>query len=452
MISAMILSAALWAHSADDPNNYTGRMIDLLNEGSTWGMPTSGLPITIVIDGGGKVGPTEFKLKGPKWASEAPLKLGGLAFADGALTGTVAFENKSGLALSGVRFDIISATERYKGKNDKGEEVELTRTQNVAEESPILFGDMLKGAGDGPFPIKAAGLAWNPETVSISVSGKLSGLAFRRILFDDHFGSTLAIDRKGRLLIGSGRQPGIYRADPDKGSVDLIASTPEPCVVIGSNPSDGSIGATWLNSHVFQTYTEGGDAKETFEEGDVDGMRSWPSMMRFDGKGTMYAGFGSTVAQFNGSRPSFILDKMGAFEFGGSPRWDVAADGTLYIGMEDGRLFKFDPGGKNGRLLVQGPSSNLGRLFQVGALRVDPNNQVWVFEPNFGDFHQRASVYDANGKLVWVFGRGGPTWSDVELYDAQLPASTMSFAVAGDGRVFISTNEYTRAVMEFAIF
>src|SRR3954469_15693862 len=104
MFCAILLSAALMTSGQAAPYNYQGKLVDFMPEGSTWGMPATGLPMQITISGGGStVGPASFSLKGPKWSSSANVDLKNLVFSGGALTGNVRFKNTSGFALDGIR-------------------------------------------------------------------------------------------------------------------------------------------------------------------------------------------------------------------------------------------------------------------------------------------------------------------------------------------------------------
>lgn len=446
MLNAICLALAV---SSTAPYNYTGKLIDLMPEGATWGMPSGGQPIQIVItDDGSKVGPTEFKLKGPKWDSEAPLTIQNLKFSSGVLTGTVKFKNSSGHALDGVRFDIVSASELYKGTNGAVQ----TRAQTVMEESPILFGDMPKEVESSEVDFKAAGLAWKPETSQITVTAKLSGLTFQKVLFPDHCGSYLDFDLKGRLLLGSRQQPAIYRTDVDAGTLESITSTPETSPVIAVNPLDGTICAHWMNGHNFTLYSPGGDEKGTIEQnGDVPGMIGWPQMGHYDAKGNLYLQFENTVAQIVGGKPSFVLKGAGQYEFTGEVFFDVAKDGTLFVASES-NVFRFEPGGKTPKKILQGPDLKLGRIHGVQAIRLDPSGYLWIADATDGDFPGRVCVFDSNGKFVWTFGRGGAAKPDEGWLDGQVSGAITSFAVAPDGHVYVANYEQERSVLAFTEF
>jgi len=447
MLSALCFAAIV------APYNYTGKLIDLMPEGAAWGMPATGIPIQITItENGSKVGPGSFALKGPKWESEAPLKIDGLKFANGTLTGTVQFKNASGCALDAVRFDIVSAAEQYKGKDAQGKEVTITRTQPIAEESPILFGDMPKDVESSGYEVKATGLVWKPETSQITVTAKLSGLTFHKSLFYDHAGSFLGFDLKGRLILGSGQQPALYLADYENDKLDSIASTPSYKVVFGVNPLDGSICAKWMNAHGFSVYSPGGDEKSTVEQhDDQDGMTGWPQMARYDGKGNLYVCFGESVSQLVGGKPSFVLKKAGQYDFAEYLSFDVAKDGSIFVGS-DSNVFRFDPGGKNPKKIVQGPDVNkLGRIHGVQALKLDPLGNVWIAD-NTDDFEARCCVFDSNGKFIWTFGRGGEKKPDDGWLDGQVSRSVNDFAIAADGRAFVACGDQGRSVLYFTEF
>lgn len=452
MFNAILLGVALLGSPQAAPFNYTGKLTDLLPEGASWGMPKTGLPVQFVLTGKGEtVSAPTFSLKGTKWAANADLNFKDVAYADGSLSGGFTFKNGSGFALDGVRFDVVSATERYKGKDAKGADVELTRALPVTEESPILLGDVVKDASVEGAPFKASGLAWKPETIDITVTAKLSGLTYQRVLFPDHANSFIDFDPKGRLILGSGEQSGIYRANLETGTLEQITSTPSYKVQIAVSPTDGTIAARWMNGHGFTFYTPGGDEKSSLDEAESDGRGGGPLMPRYDGKGNLYAGFGHTISQFNGDKPAFILKGAGQFEFGEYPQFDVARDGTLYV-ASDHNIFKFDPGGKNGKLLIKGPNEKLGRIWDINAIRVDPAGNVWVAEPSWDKFVARVSVFDSNGKLVWVFGRGGDRPMEDGYYDGQVLPTCTSMVISADGRVYIACGESVKSVIEFIEF
>lgn len=437
---------------AEAPYNCSGRLVDFMPEGATWGMPSGGLPIEVTItDGGAKAGPDSYALKSGVWQSQAPLGLEALKFADGALTANVTFKNTSGNALSACRFDFVSATERYKGKDADGKEAVLTRSLAVSEDSPVLFGDLPKGAHFEGAQITAKGLDWKPETQSITVSGRLSGLTFLNALFEEHGSSTVEFDPKGRLLIGSGQKEAIYRMDKASG-LESLTSTPGATIDIGVNPVDGTVCARWMNSHNYTFYSPGGEEKGTIEENDeVEGMNSWPNQGRYDGKGNLYLMFGSSVAQMAGAKPAFVLKSAGQYDFTGYVYFDVSRDGTIFVGSES-NVFRFDPGGKNPKKILQGPDTKMGRLHGVHYLRAAANGQLWVSNETDGEFKSRVDVFNRDGKFIWSFGRGGKAPLDDGWLDGQLGSTVTGIAVNDDGRVFIACGDASRAVMAFAMF
>jgi hypothetical protein len=311
---------------------------------------------------------------------------------------------------------------------------------------------MLVSASDGPFDIQASGLDWKPETTDIVVTAKLSGLTYIRTLFPEHLNCTLDFDNKGRLLVGSGSQPAIYRASPDLSSLELVASTPDTCVILGVSPVDGSIAASWLNSHDYNLYTSGGDDKATISEnGEVEGMGSWPSIPHYDGKGNLYLQFGSGICQMAGNKPAFCVKGSGQYDFSGYVEYDVAADGTIYVASES-NVFRFAPGGKNGKKILQGPSEKLGRTHGINAIRVDPDGNIWVADEGDSVYRPRINVFDSEGHFIWTFGRGGPTQNDEQMYDSQVGNVVRSMAISRDGRVYVAGNDTGKNVLEFVKF
>jgi hypothetical protein len=178
MPKALLPLLLLFSSQADPgPYAFVGPMSQYLATGAQVAPVTKGLPFTIVLEGAGdKIAPTSFSLKGEGWKGAAELQFSDLNYADGSLSGTVSLTNKAGAGLQGLRLDVLTATEEYRTKDEKGQEKLATRSQPLRFESPLLFGDLLPGEDQGGIEFRVSNLKFIEDTTKISVSGVLSGL------------------------------------------------------------------------------------------------------------------------------------------------------------------------------------------------------------------------------------------------------------------------------------
>ena len=95
----------------------------------------------------------------------------------------------------------------------------------------------------------------------------------------------------------------------------------------------------------------------------------------------------------------------------------MGADGTIYVGSEDGRLYAINPSG------------TLKWAFTIGAVvesspAIDPNGIVYV-----GSMKGNLYAVNPNGSQKWVFPTG----------DQEVESSP---AIGSDGTIYVGTNDY----------
>ncbi len=431
--------------------NYTGPFTDLAVEGAAWGMPSKGLDAAIKIPAdGAAIDAIEFDLQGQKWTGKAKLSFHDLKFSGGAITGSVQMVNSSGYALQGVRFDLVEAVESYKDRDAAGKEIIRTRSQPLAEDTPILLGEMPVGHRTPAYAFGGKGLKWGPETLNILVTARVSGLTYLKSILPAHSLSSLEVDSRGRLLIGSGQVQGIYRYQPDTGDIELVTSTPFYRAKLAYDPKAKRIAAT-MGEDVYHIYSEGGDEIAAPAMPENNGQ---PAVPRYDKEGSLYVVYWNKICRLKGGIIDLTLDKVDSFELETSLGYDLAADNSIVIGSGS-NIFRVDGRSGAGRRLVQGPSARLGRVQgKVNYLRVDPLGQIWSCERTGNEYDTRLAVYDSQGRFLWVFGRGGlaEPGSGEDWHAGQLSAELTGLAFHPDGRVYASTWETANNIKEYSLF
>lgn len=98
----------------------------------------------------------------------------------------------------------------------------------------------------------------------------------------------------------------------------------------------------------------------------------------------------------------------------------VAADGTIYVGCVDGRLYALNPGTNETRIKW---SVNAGG-FVSSSPAIGPDGTIY-----FGSGDHQLHAVSASGVERWTFPTGGPIFS--------------SAAVAGDGTIYIGSDDHS---------
>lgn len=443
----------------DQPHfHFAGPMSAFMAEGATPGAVTSGLPFTIELaEGGAKVTPASFDLKGPKWQGAATLALDGPKFADGHLTGTLRLRNGSGSVIEGVRLDVTGATEEYRAKDEQGKDVLKTRPMPAAIASPLLFGDVPKDEDADPEPLDVIGIAFKPETTRILVHGLLSGLYYVGSFTDgtEHCVAVqLDTDPKGRVYLADRNEDTIYRTDADGSSPQAVAKLPAAVRGVAVDPKTGGIVGTYINAHDFLLFTPGGDDAGKIEQDDGAGVFvGWPGWARYDRMGTLYVGFGKAIHRLAGGKPVMSVSSVGNYEFQGGPAFDIAPDGALWVATGD-TLFRVDASGKSGKRAAIGPDWRLGKVTSPQAVRVDAQGNVYVLEGETNVEWTRASVFDRNGHVVRVFGHGNktPKENNADAWPGELRRNNYDLAFGPDGTVYVAVEDTHDSVLMFQPF
>jgi len=429
------------------PFNIQGRFADLAPEEMEWAIPSDGVQYNLSLTS------AQMSSTDSNWTfkrDKATGKIGSsFQYAAGKLDGKVSFENGNA-DLAGMRLDITGAVETYNTKDKDGNPIKATRLLAIHEDSPILFGDLTDSEKTSAFAIGAKGLAWKPETVKIDVNFQLSGFIFSRALFPEHSHSNLTFDHKGRLLVGSGQQPAIYRVNLDQATLEVVSSTPDAKVIPSVNPMDGTVIYSFMNSHEYHLMSAGGSEKGMLNQIEgVAGMDGSPSYSAYDGKGRLYVMFGNTIAQVNGNQPAFVLKEANGFPFLEYTRFAVSKDGTLFVGSGS-NVFRFAEGGKSARKILQGPDWKPGRIHGTEAVAFDDrSNTLWVASNVDNEYAARVDGFDRDGKFLFCLGRGAAKAPDPNTpWPGQCP-TPVSIAVSPEGNLYVANSDGGRSVMEF---
>lgn len=455
--SLALLLTALAPQPADDPFAYNGNFASLCADGARPAPVSGRLTFAIAIAPDGSVGSSQkVALKGPSWANAASLDLTNLSFSGGKLAGSATISNGSGSVLEGLRLDVTGASESYKGKDQQGKEVVLTRNQPIATNAPILFADLQKGAVSATNGFEATGLKINPETTGLTVYGAVTGLYLVRTLNPKADGQPTGMDfdASGRLYAVSGSVPTIYRLSADGSGVTPFATIPANGRWLAVSPKSGEVVShSWNGDRFFRFSATGGDLAGVVQNDEIEGMGGWPFRTRFGRDGSLYVNFGATIAKLSGDKPAFFFEKVGAYDTD-MTCFDVAPNGEIWIGSA-ANVFRVAPDGKNGVRAIIGPSMKLGKIAGVTTLRCDANGLVYVADRPDADHYARVCVFDREGRFVRAFGRGSdkPVAEGEEgVHLGQIHTEVLDIAIAPNGHVFLSHSDLERPILVFEPF
>ncbi|MEP7009728.1 MAG: hypothetical protein ABJC13_05340 [Acidobacteriota bacterium] len=403
-ISAFFLLAPA-THPQAAPFLFSGPFSSLLPKGATAAAHASGLSFEIKIsDNGQKIEGGPFALAVPGAARPFRLTIEGAAFSAGRLSAKATIANGSGAALEGLRLDWVEATETFAKKDAAGKTVMATRSQKLAAE-PLHFGDLDANETSDALPLVVTDLAFGAETIQIVVRGVVSGLRYEKTLVNPSAcgSGQIEVDGRANVYLADTCGQRIARMNPtgEIAGVELPAQTRGFARDAGS----GRLAAT------YGTYREirliGAESQVLGTIGEVQGLDTVPDFLRFDGPGDLWVEAGGAILRFspNGKLEQRIRS-IGGTDLYGVLSFDIARDGTLWI-VALGALFRLPADGTAGSRLV-GPGLRAGELTSPEAPRAAPDGTVWVVEaadPTHGA-PERISVFDREGHLIRLFGRG----------------------------------------------
>ena len=455
LLAPFILAPAARAETA--PFLFSGPLPSLLAPGATAGVSTSGLPFEIRLSAGGQTiegGP--FDLAPPGAAKSFRLTLSGAAFAAGKLSAKAAIANGTGAALEGLRLDLVQATETFTRKDAQGKAVTETRPQKVVA-APLHFGDLGDGESSDALALEATGLAFGSETTQIVVRGVVSGLRYEKTLHNPTACSSgeIDVDPEGNLYLADTCGNRIAKVTPGD-----VASTavelPDQTKGSARDAKTGRLAATYTNYPEIRLI--GADKSVLATIGEAQGLDTYPGFLRFDAQGTLWAEAGASIARIGADHKLDLrLRTIAGTDLDSGLFFDLAPDGTLWV-VSSGALWHGGADGKKGAR-VAGPGVRPGELAAPRAPRVAPDGSVWVVEAadsNLGSA-DRVSVFDREGHLLRVFGRGAraplPAYPDA-YHEAQLYAG-LDLAFGPEDRVYIAAQrpgENGECVMVFRRF
>lgn len=454
-VPLLAVALAVSAASAQESHfSFSGPMSSFMPEGATPGAVTSGLPFAIVLtDNGASISPAEVELRGTGWKGPITLRLAAPKFAGGRLSGTVQLQNGSGSTIEGVRLDILGASEEYKAKDENGNDVVKTRSQAITVASPLLFGDLPLGHLSEPLPLEVSGITFAPETVRVTVSGVLSGLYYigSMAIPDTHDCRQIDVDSGGRVYVAD-TGGYVWRIDPDSKKATVAGTLPSGCYGVAVNPKTGDIYARCLGENrVFHFRPGGDDQGQLTEDAEVD---TTGAGVRLDHAGNLWAIVDGGLQRFRrGVKDLEINDANG--ESLDARLFDVDAAGNIWVCSND-KLFEFGALGQHAKQVAFGPDWHLGRVMSPISCRADADGSVYVLESGIQSETEREapriSVFDKDGRIIRVFGRGGETDpGQGEPYPGQL-AYAKDIAFGSGGRVYVVQDDYDNLVMVFSKF
>lgn len=436
----LCLLAATVLFQGQSPYHYSGPMTSLLAEGAKIAPVSQGIPFQVVITGNGSsVGPASFKLNQAGWKGSAGLELEGLRYADGVLTATAKVANNGEESLQGVRLDVLSASEQYTYKDKDGKDQVGTRSQSFAFGSPLFFGDLLNGESQADLAFKVSNLKFAPETKQITVSGVVSGLRYSGAFESPGGGSysNMHFTSDGKLMGDEyGRE--IFLG-PVGGAAKAIAEVPEQCTGVAVHPKTGDIYSTVVSSRDIFIFSPTGASKGKI--GEANGIDNFVQKPRFDSSGKLYAcGDGASIFVIDGGKVQKNIDSAAGGGLSISS-YDVAANGTIYLTNNGDSVLQIEPGGASKKIAGKA-GWKFGAVQSPLGIRVDRAGLVYVGEEEVEnqDEFDRVSVFDPQGRIVRVFGRGGlkPN-AEKEMLPGQVD-SPREMAFGPDGTVYVSAS------------
>lgn len=440
LLAAFVSTSAL-AHAQGAPFRFSGPLPGLLAPGVSAAPNGSGLPFEIKISGGGKtITGTSFDLAVPGAGKPFRLALTGAAWSGGKLTATATVTNGTGAALEGLRLDLVGASETYTAKDAEGKPKTLQRAQSP-QAAPLHFGDLGPGEASDPLPLAVSALTFAPETVDLTVRGVVSGLRYESLLHNPQgcSGGEVDVDGGGNLYLADTCGQRIARLTA-AGQVSTAVAFPEQQAKGSARDAkSGRLAATYTNDPNVHLY--GTDGKEAMTIGEEQGIDSYSDSLRYDPQGRLWGTVGASLARFAATgKIEARWRTVGGSDIAAGARFDVAADGTVWI-VNEGNLWRVSADGKKQTKLAA-PGARPGELAAAQSVRLAADGSVWVTEG--ADFNlgsaERVSVFDPQGRLLRVFGRGAkaplPDYPD-RYHDAQLHLGN-DLAFGAEGRVYIT--------------
>ena len=383
---------------------FYGPMKDILVDGKTAARVSQGIPFDVVVgDGGKSIAGTSFQMKISGTTKAFELDLLGLTYADRHLKGSAEVKNLTDESIQGVRLDIVGATETYRTKDDKGNEVLRKRAKPVSTPSPLFFGDFAIGVSNGQLALDASTIAFAPDTVSFDMHGIVSGEAYLSSLDLSQVAGDgqIDVDARGRIYVSDTLGKCVTRVDGNGENVTQLCMLPDQCKGMARNPMTGEFAANCQNSPPIYLFDGNGTQKGHLDDGVLD---SWSDYQRFDAHGVLWSNVGPAFWSFDANhKPTLKVTQFGAV-YSTEDRFDVAPDGTLYAVTNDDTVLVRHPKGDGG-VFAKGNGDKLGQLFGAKSVRVAPDGSVFVVEVG------------ANNSLVATITSFSPSGSVIRAFD-----------------------------------
>ena len=435
-----LLLFAVGAHADTAPYLFSGPLPSLLAPGAAAAVNASGLPFEIKISANGqRIEGGPFALSVPDAPKPFRLTVDGAAFAAGKLTAKATIGNSSGASLEGLRLDLVQATETYTKKDAEGKAVTETRPQKVAAE-PLHFGDLDVNETSDALPLVATGLAFGAETTQIVVRGVVSGLRYEKTLANPTAcgSGEIDVDDRGNIYLSDTCGQRIARLTP-AGEISGF-ELPNQAKGAARDPASGRLAATYANYPEIRII--GAESQVLGTIGEAQGMDTYPDFLRFDAQGKLWVEARGSIMRYSATaKLEQRIASIAGTDLDSILAFDIAPDGTLWV-VSAGALWRLPPDGRAGARLV-GSGLRPGELTAPVAPRAASDGSVWVIEasdPTHGA-PERVSVFDREGRLIRIFGRGAraalPSYPDA-YHEAQLYLGS-DLAFGPENRVYVAS-------------
>lgn len=432
-------------------------MSKLLAPGAVPAPVNEGLKLPLEISKDGRVAPTATLLvRMPSWKGNIEVTFSDLRHEGGTLNGSIKLNNKSGLVLQGLRFDAPASLERYSEPDPSGKDVIKTRAQGTRLSSPLLFGDLQPDEVSETHGFQVSGIQLKPETIGVTIGGHVSGLALiaTHNPVPDLTPVSIDFDSRGQFYLAGSASETVYRYDPAAKKATPVATLPQGGISIAYDRANSLVYATANNQTSFFKFTADGKEKGQVKRIDeMMGFNDWSGKARFGQDGRIYVNFGNGIARLDGEKPEMVVYKVGDFEFESYLSYDVSPDGSIWVGTKD-MVHKLDPAGKSGKLMIKGPSTQLGHTNSILALRLNASGQVFIAEDMGPENWPRVSVFDGQGRLIRVFGRATQKArkEDEEFRLGELVPGAIDFAFDSTGKLYLVHAHLEQSMLVFEPF
>jgi hypothetical protein len=431
---------AVPSFASSDPGHFVfaGRAGQFMVDGKKPGSVTTGLPFTIVIEDRGQtitIADADWVLPGAK--GHLKLMLSGSSLSpDGNLIGTVIVKNDTGTTLDGLRLDA-----RWPEFNHTGPWAGNQITPLAEPDSPWLLGAVDTGHTTEGVPLSLNGLVFSKGVDKIVVPCILSGDQYigRWKADQDPTMKEMDFDQQGRIYLTDTTGNRVVRYDSNGTHETVVAKLPGQTNGVAVNPITGDIYSTSSNNRscIYKFTDAGHDNGRILDTVNLD---TFPTQLRFDSKGNLYAAADVNLYSFLGDRVNRKFEQAGNLPLV-TTGFDIAPDGSIWLIMENG-LNHLAGDGTTDHVVATGQDWHFGQLSSAVRCSADVDGNVYVAEfghPDDSGYEPpRISEFDKAGNIVRVFGFGSATKRLKKQNSPGQIFGPLDIRVAPNGHVFVA--------------